>query len=326
MQDAGGELPDHDGPFIGLLQGGHGGARLDVPAVDKKVLHGAVGAAGGGFAGEAVDMHAAEGVIHRQQTVRKLLTENGVDTGSQLTVAGGEQLFPAVPDKTEGHLRMRQGDAIHHARHRIRLADVFFEKFHPGGNIIKQVPYDNCRTLGATGVFQVAVLSTFQGVPGAGGFPCGAGEQFHPGDRRDGGQRLAAEAQGADGLQILLAAHFAGGMAQEGGRHVFPGDPRAVVRDADVGDAAVLNLHSDHGGAGVDGVFQQLLDHGGGAFHHLPGGDQLGGMLVEYLNVRHGLPPFLSSRQYFLASAVSSYSFCMASIGVKVLTSRALSC
>ena len=48
---------------------------------------------------------------------------------------------------------MRQGDAIHHTRHRIRLADIFFEKFHPGGNIIKQVPYDNCRTLGTTGVF-----------------------------------------------------------------------------------------------------------------------------------------------------------------------------
>ena len=31
MQDAGGELPDHDGPFIGLLQGG---GHLVSPGVD----------------------------------------------------------------------------------------------------------------------------------------------------------------------------------------------------------------------------------------------------------------------------------------------------
>ena len=47
----------------------------------------------------------------------------------------------------------------------------------------------------------------------------------------------------------------------------------AVVGDRDQAAAAVFHHHFDALGAGVDGVFHQLLHRRGGAFHDLAGGD-----------------------------------------------------
>ena len=56
------------------------------------------------------------------------------------------------------------------------------------------------------------------------------------------------------------------------------GSAAAVVRDPEEGHAAVTDFHGDFGRARVHRVFQQLLDHGRGALHHLAGGDQIGNM------------------------------------------------
>ena len=45
----------------------------------------------------------------------------------------------------------------------------------------------------------------------------------------------------------------------------------AVVDDLDEGAPGILDHELDLGGAGVDGVLQQLLDHGGGPLHHFAG-------------------------------------------------------
>ncbi len=68
-------------------------------------------------------------------------------------------------------------------------------------------------------------------------------------------------------------------MARQGQRQLLGRDAAAVVGDGDAFDAAFLQPHGDLGGAGVEGVFQQFLDHGGGPLHHLAGGD-LGNQLV----------------------------------------------
>ena len=41
--------------------------------------------------------------------------------------------------------------------------------------------------------------------------------------------RASPEAQGADGLQIVLGAQFAGGVAEEGGLRLGGGDAATVV-------------------------------------------------------------------------------------------------
>ena len=69
-------------------------------------------------------------------------------------------------------------------------------------------------------------------------------------------------------------------MAKEGGGNVVGGNALSVVGDADVGRTAVPDFHGDDGRARVNAVFHQLLDHRRGAFYHLSGCNQLGGMFI----------------------------------------------
>jgi len=76
------------------------------------------------------------------------------------------------------------------------------------------------------------------------------------------------------------------------GRHAVP-----VILDQHAADAALLQLHADLAGAGVEGVLHQLLHHGGRTLHHLAGGDAVGGGVGEEADhrleqiVRGGRPP-----------------------------------
>ena len=88
--------------------------------------------------------------------------------------------------------------------------------------------------------------------------------------RRDGGQGLPPEPQGADGLQIVLGADFTGGVAQKCGLRLPGSDAAAVVGDPNERHAAVLNLHRHGGGPRVNGVLHQLFHHRGRPLHHPP--------------------------------------------------------
>ena len=93
------------------------------------------------------------------------------------------------------------------------------------------------------------------------------------GDRGDRGQRLAAEAVGADPLQVLEVGDLAGGVTLEREARVGRAHAAAVVRDGDEIATAVAHLDADPRGAGVERVLDQLLHHRGRALDHLAGGD-----------------------------------------------------
>ena len=57
--------------------------------------------------------------------------------------------------------------------------------------------------------------------------------------------------------------------------HICPCDTTAVVRNAHIGRAAVLDLHRYAGGSGINGILHHFLNCRGGAFHHLAGCNQL---------------------------------------------------
>ena len=116
--------------------------------------------------------------------------------------------------------------------------------------------------------------------------PLGGG-QLDPRHRRDRGERLAAEAEGADALEVVEAGDLAGGVAVEGEQGVVAPHPRAVVGDDDPPLAAGLQLDPHRGGAGVEGVLHQLLDHRGGALHHLAGGDLADQVVGEEADAGH---------------------------------------
>ena len=93
------------------------------------------------------------------------------------------------------------------------------------------------------------------------------------GDAGDGGQGFAAEAEGGDGEEIVGGAELGGGVALEGEQGVVADHAVAVVGDADEFAAAGFDLDADAGGAGVEGVFEELFDDGGGALDDFAGGD-----------------------------------------------------
>ena len=123
-------------------------------------------------------------------------------------------------------------------------------------------------------------------VPAAGLF-AGGGFERDAGHGGDGGQRLAAKAEGGDGEQIVGGAQLGGGVALEGQQRVVAIHAVAVVGDADEPAPAGFDLDADAGGAGVERVLQQLLHHRGGPVHHLAGGDLVGNLVGKNADAAH---------------------------------------
>ena len=95
--------------------------------------------------------------------------------------------------------------------------------------------------------------------------------KLHVRDGRDGGESLAAETLRGDAEQVVGVAQLRSGVPLEAETRVIERHALAVVDDLDEGAPGILDHELDLGGAGVDGVLQQLLDHGGGPLHYLAG-------------------------------------------------------
>ena len=293
MKDAPGELALQQPVAVGLLHGGSQQLALDEPAVDKEQLASAGAVTSQRLGDKALHPHIAAAAADGQQAVGKVAAQRGVDGGQQLPVAGGvEDLLP-VTQQLEGHIGMAQRQMGHNACGGGALGGILLHKLHAGGGVVEQVPHADGGAVGAAGFGDTgghAALQVQRGAAVRTGLP---GKNIHPRHGGDGGQRFAAEAQSADGGKVLGAAELAGGVAQEGGGQLLRRDAAAVVRNADVGQAALFQLGGNGGGTGVKSVFQKLLAHGGGAFHHLAGGDQVRQMGRQLLDLGHGMgPPF----------------------------------
>ena len=77
-------------------------------------------------------------------------------------------------------------------------------------------------------------------------------------------------------------------MALKGEQRVVAHHAAAVVCDADELAAAAFDLDANAGGAGIERVFEQLLDYGRRAVHHFAGGDLVGDLVGEYADAAHG--------------------------------------
>ena len=281
VQHAAGETANHLLVFVGFLQRGHHGAALDVAAIDEKVLIAPAAPAAGGQGHVAGHGHAFAGAGDLRKAQGQIPAQHGVHRALQLAVPGGEQLLPPVPDELDGHLRVGQGQPLDVGEHGGPLGGVLFHEFQPGGGVVEQVPHHHGGAVGAAGLLLLQHDPGLQMEGGAQRRAGGLGQQVDAADGGDGGQSFAPEAQSADGLQIVLGGDLGGSVAEEGGGGLIGRNAAAVVRDPDEGHAAVLDLHGDGGGPGVDGVFHQLLHHGGRALHHLAGGDEIRDVRIE---------------------------------------------
>ena len=76
-------------------------------------------------------------------------------------------------------------------------------------------------------------------------------------------------------------------MALEGQQGIVAQHAAAVVDDADQAPAAGFHFDAHVGGAGVERIFQQFLDDGGGPLHHFAGRDLVGDLVGENADAAH---------------------------------------
>ena len=93
------------------------------------------------------------------------------------------------------------------------------------------------------------------------------------GNGGDAGERLAAKPQCADARQIVHGPQLAGAVALDGELQFNGRNAEAVVSDLNEAQTALVHFDRHPLRAGVDGVFDQLLDHRGWALDYLTRGD-----------------------------------------------------
>ena len=79
----------------------------------------------------------------------------------------------------------------------------------------------------------------------------------------------------------ILVVELGGGVTVDGERQIGVCHAAAVVGDADAATSAAIGENIDPAGAGIDGVFDQFLDHARWALHHLAGGDAVDELFRE---------------------------------------------
>ena len=62
-------------------------------------------------------------------------------------------------------------------------------------------------------------------------------------------------------------------MAVKRERQLLRLDAAAVINHPDEGDTTLVGLDADAPGAGIEGIFDELFDDGGGSLDHFTGGD-----------------------------------------------------
>ena len=92
-------------------------------------------------------------------------------------------------------------------------------------------------------------------------------------DGCDARQRFAAKTQRENTRQVLERVDLAGRMPGECQGHFRGIDADAVIPDADQAAPAALQFDLDPRGAGVESVLDEFLDHRGGSFDDLAGGN-----------------------------------------------------
>ena len=287
MQHAGREAPDHHAVAIRLLQRRHERLGAHETAVYEEKLAAAIAARGGRLGDKARQGGLFPMAVHRDHILGCLPAEDGIHRAEELAVARGVQQLLALAQHAEGNLRMRHGQPPHRVEQRRAFDGVAFHEFHTRGRVEKQVAHDDGRPVGAAGLLALRDLARLQMQAQAEGRVCGLGQQVDARDGRDRRQRFAAETERVDGLEVGGLPQLARRMAQKGRLGFVGRNAAAVVRDAQEGHAAVLQLDGDVPRAGVNGILDQLLGGAGRALDHLARGDEVGNMRRKLLNLGH---------------------------------------
>ena len=95
---------------------------------------------------------------------------------------------------------MRERHAVHNPCNSVCLGHILLQKLHASGRVIEQIAHDQRRPLRAARIIEQRLLSALNAKPRAHRLLLRPGQELHARNRCYGGQRLAAETQGADAV------------------------------------------------------------------------------------------------------------------------------
>ena len=286
-QHTGRIFPDHHRTPVSFLQCNTAGLGPGIPSVDKKVLHCPVGARRHRPADKPADANLPHAVIDRQHGFGEIPSQYGIDGPQQIAIAGGPVDLFAVPNKGNRDIGMRKGDLVHNRSDRIGLGDILFQKFEPRRNVVKYIPDDDGCSFRAPGFGYLLQLGPADLDQRPDLTVVGLGQQFNMGDRCNRRQRFPPESQRSDPVEVNGRLHLTGRMPQKGSRRILSTHPAAIVGDPQIAHAAILNFNRDIAGAGVNRVFNQLLDDRGRTLDHLTRCDQLRHLPRQHIDLWH---------------------------------------
>ena len=261
---------------IGLFHCSLHKTALDIAAIDEKVLHGTVGTSGVRLDNVAVHGHTvALGHRHFNHIGSHFLAEYAEHRCNQLALAVRREYLLAVANERERNLRMGERRMLYYAENVTRLGEVLFEKLHASRCVEEQVAHNDCCAFRTAGFLLCLNLTGFQMQVQTRNRTCLTRKQINARNRRNRSQCFTAETQCADGVQIFLGAQLAGRVAAESHWRVFCRHAAAVIRNTQIGNAAVFDLHRNAGRTCVNRILDQLLRHRGRPFNNLSCRDQI---------------------------------------------------
>ena len=263
----------HHHAVVSVADGEVNAAGSDRPPVDEGALIAARRARQPGARGETGDLYVVVGMVDRHHGGNGFATEQHGRARAQVAAALNGQDSAVVEGQIETYLRVGERQQLHDLLDVRLLRGDTAEELLARRQIEEEVAYLHGRTGSTAG--RADVLDD-----AAGGIDLGAlvgivraRAQLEPGHRGDAGQRLAAKTEGADVADICALANLAGRMRFQAHERVFRVHAAAVVDDAHQRAAAAVDLDRQAGGAGIESVFDQLLDDRGRAFDNLTGRD-----------------------------------------------------
>ena len=164
---------------------------------------------------------------------------------------------------------------LYYAENVTRLGEVLFEKLHASRCIEEQVAHNDCCSFRTAGFLLCLNLTGFQMQMQTRNRTRLTREQINARNRRNRSQCFTAEAQCADSIQIFLGTQLAGRVATEGHRCILCRHAAAVIRNTQISNAAVFDLHRNAGRTCVNRILDQLLRHRGRPFNNLSCRDQI---------------------------------------------------
>ena len=153
---------------------------------------------------------------------------------------------------------------------------IFFEEFAACGHVEEEVFDHHVAAFGACGGFLSFDAGTVDDKAAAHFGVGGAGAEFDLSHGANRGEGFAAEAHGVEREEVVGLLDFRCGMTLEGHARVGLRHSAAIVNDLNQRSAGVADNHFHGGCSGVNGVFNQFLDHRSGSLDDLAGSNLVG--------------------------------------------------